>query len=139
MSCVAIMRDRNSEIKSSIRSNRAPTKRTVESECITLGDYVIYFSCQMEIVRRSAFGAQRSAFGGLGRSSAWRCKDGKARRLRASERLCLRKRVRRDALLTGGEESEMLCAFEPAALDQSLDQLRELNSSLTGSAVLTLP
>ena len=34
---------------------------------------------------------------------------------------------------------EMLCAFEPAALDQFLEQMRELNSSLTGSALLALP
>ena len=34
---------------------------------------------------------------------------------------------------------EMLCAFEPAALDQFVEQTRELNSSLTGSAVLALP
>lgn len=34
---------------------------------------------------------------------------------------------------------EMLCAFEPAALDQFLKQMRELGSSLTGSAVLALP
>jgi len=34
---------------------------------------------------------------------------------------------------------EMVCAFEPAALDQFLRQMRELNSSLTGSAVLALP
>ena len=34
---------------------------------------------------------------------------------------------------------EMLCAFEPAALDQFLEQMRELNSSLWGSAVLALP
>ena len=34
---------------------------------------------------------------------------------------------------------EMLCAFDPAALDQFVEQMRELNSSLTGSAVLALP
>jgi hypothetical protein len=37
------------------------------------------------------------------------------------------------------ERVEMLSAFEPAALDQFVTQMRELNSSLTGSAVLTLP
>ena len=31
---------------------------------------------------------------------------------------------------------EMLCAFEPAALDSFVEEMRELNSSLTGSAVL---
>jgi hypothetical protein len=36
------------------------------------------------------------------------------------------------------ERVEMHCAFEPAALDQFVDQMRELNSSLTGSAVLVL-
>jgi hypothetical protein len=36
------------------------------------------------------------------------------------------------------EHVEMLCALEPAALDQFVKQMRELNSSLTGSAVLTL-
>lgn len=33
---------------------------------------------------------------------------------------------------------EMLCAFEPAALDLFVQQMRELNFSLAGSAVLTL-
>ena len=33
---------------------------------------------------------------------------------------------------------EMLCAFEPAALDQFVEQMRELNSALTGSASLAL-
>jgi hypothetical protein len=33
---------------------------------------------------------------------------------------------------------ELLSAFEPAALDQFVDQMRVLNSSLTGSAVLGL-
>jgi hypothetical protein len=33
---------------------------------------------------------------------------------------------------------EMLCAFEPAALDQFVQQMRELNSALTGSAELAL-
>ncbi len=33
---------------------------------------------------------------------------------------------------------EMLCAFEPAALDQFVQQMRELNSSLEGSAMLAL-
>lgn len=37
------------------------------------------------------------------------------------------------------ERVEMLCAFEPAALDQLVEQMRELNSSLTGLAVLALP
>jgi hypothetical protein len=37
------------------------------------------------------------------------------------------------------ERVEMLSVFEPAALDQFVEQMRELNSSLTGSAVLTLP
>ena len=37
------------------------------------------------------------------------------------------------------ERVEMLCALEPAALDQFVKQMHELNSSLTGSAVLTLP
>ena len=37
------------------------------------------------------------------------------------------------------ERVEMLSALEPAALDQFVRQMRELNSSLTGSAVLTLP
>jgi len=37
------------------------------------------------------------------------------------------------------ERVEMLCMFEPAALDQFVKQMRELNSSLTGSAVLALP
>ena len=41
---------------------------------------------------------------------------------------------RRDA----AERVEMLCAFEPAALDQFVEQMRELNSSLRGSAVLAL-
>jgi hypothetical protein len=41
---------------------------------------------------------------------------------------------RRDA----AERVEMLCAFEPAALDHFVEQMRELNSSLTGSAVLAL-
>jgi len=41
---------------------------------------------------------------------------------------------RRDA----PERVEMLCAFEPAALDQFVEQMRELNSSLAGSAVLAL-
>ena len=41
---------------------------------------------------------------------------------------------RRDA----AERVEMLCAFEPAALDQFVLQMRELNSSLRGSAVLAL-
>jgi hypothetical protein len=36
------------------------------------------------------------------------------------------------------ERVEMLCAFEPAALDQFVEQMREVNSSLTGSAVLAL-
>ena len=36
------------------------------------------------------------------------------------------------------ERVEMLCAFEPAALDQFVSQMRELNSSLRGSAVLAL-
>lgn len=36
------------------------------------------------------------------------------------------------------ERVEMLCAFEPAALDQFVQQMRELNSSQTGSAVLVL-
>jgi hypothetical protein len=43
---------------------------------------------------------------------------------------------RRDSL---AQRVEMLCAFEPAALDQFLEQMRELSFSLTGSAVLTLP
>jgi len=43
----------------------------------------------------------------------------------------------RGDLLT--QRVEMLCAFEPAALDHFLEQMRELSSSLTGSAVLTLP
>jgi hypothetical protein len=42
---------------------------------------------------------------------------------------------RRDLL---AQRVEMLCAFEPAALDQFLEQMRGLNSSLTGSAVLAL-
>lgn len=33
---------------------------------------------------------------------------------------------------------EMLCAFEPAALDQFVEQMRALNSALTGSALLML-
>jgi hypothetical protein len=41
---------------------------------------------------------------------------------------------RRDA----AERVEMLCPFEPAALDQFVEQMRELSSSLTGSAVLAL-
>jgi hypothetical protein len=41
----------------------------------------------------------------------------------------------RDSL---AERVEMLCTFEPAALDQFVEQIRELNSSLTGSAVLAL-
>ena len=36
------------------------------------------------------------------------------------------------------ERVELLCALEPAALDQFVKQMRELNSSLTGSAVLAL-
>src|SRR5580692_1693783 len=36
------------------------------------------------------------------------------------------------------ERVEVLCAFEPAALDQFVEQMRELNSSLKGSAVLPL-
>jgi hypothetical protein len=36
------------------------------------------------------------------------------------------------------ERVEMLCAFEPAALDHFVEQMRELNSSLTGSAFLAL-
>jgi len=43
---------------------------------------------------------------------------------------------RRDLL---AERVEMLSTLEPAALDQFVEQMRELNSSLTGSAVLTLP
>ncbi|HEX3435283.1 MAG TPA: hypothetical protein VHT24_00835 [Pseudacidobacterium sp.] len=43
---------------------------------------------------------------------------------------------RRDLL---AERVEMLCAFEPAALDQFVEQMRKLNSSLMGSAVLALP
>ena len=42
---------------------------------------------------------------------------------------------RRDSL---AERVEMLCTFEPAALDQFVERMRELNSSLSGSAVLTL-
>ena len=41
----------------------------------------------------------------------------------------------RDSL---AERVEMLCGFEPAALDEFVSQLRKLNSSLTGSAVLAL-
>jgi hypothetical protein len=41
----------------------------------------------------------------------------------------------RDSL---AERVEMLCAFEPAALDEFASQMRRLNSSLTGSAVLAL-
>jgi len=37
------------------------------------------------------------------------------------------------------ERVEMLSTFEPAALDNFVEQMRELNSSLTGSAVFTLP
>jgi hypothetical protein len=36
------------------------------------------------------------------------------------------------------ERVEMLCAFEPAELDQFVNQLHELNSSLVGSAALML-
>jgi len=36
------------------------------------------------------------------------------------------------------ERVEMLCDFEPAALDEFVEQMRELNSSLAGSAVLAL-
>lgn len=36
------------------------------------------------------------------------------------------------------ERVEMLSAFEPAALDQFVKEMRELNSSLAGSAVLAL-
>jgi hypothetical protein len=36
------------------------------------------------------------------------------------------------------ERVEMLCAFEPAALDEFAGQMRKLNSSLTGSAELAL-
>lgn len=43
---------------------------------------------------------------------------------------------RRDLL---AERVEMLSTLEPAALDQFVEQMGELNSSLTGSAVLTLP
>jgi hypothetical protein len=37
------------------------------------------------------------------------------------------------------ERVEMLSVFEPAALDRFVIQMRELNSTLTGSAVLRLP
>lgn len=43
--------------------------------------------------------------------------------------------AQRDSL---AERVEMLCAFEPAALDEFVGQMRKLNSSLTGSAVLAL-
>ena len=36
------------------------------------------------------------------------------------------------------ERVEMFCAFEPAALDKFVEQMRGLDSSLTGSAVLAL-
>ena len=36
------------------------------------------------------------------------------------------------------ERVEMFCAFEPAALDQFVEQVRELNTSLTGTALLPL-
>jgi hypothetical protein len=42
---------------------------------------------------------------------------------------------RRDLL---AQRVEMLCAFEPAALDQFVEQMRKLNSLLIGSAVLAL-
>jgi hypothetical protein len=36
------------------------------------------------------------------------------------------------------EQVEMLCSFEPAALDLFVKQMHELDTSLTGSAMLTL-
>jgi len=36
------------------------------------------------------------------------------------------------------ERVEVLAPFEPAAVDKFVEQIRELHSSLTGSAVLTL-
>lgn len=43
--------------------------------------------------------------------------------------------VNRDSLT---ERVDMLCTFEPAALDQFVQRMYELNSSLEGSAVLAL-
>jgi hypothetical protein len=95
---------------------------------------LVGFPVKLEDKREVTFGAYGPKFAGGAMTLQFACIDGAGH---CQLHVTMEADYDRGNLLA--ERVEMLSAFEPAALDQFVKQMRELNSSLTGSAVLTLP
>jgi hypothetical protein len=91
------------------------------------------FPMNLEDKREMTFGAFGPAFGGGAMTMQFACVDGAGHC-----RLHLTIEAEYDERDLFAERVEVLAPFEPAAVDKFVEQIRELNSSLTGSAVLTL-
>lgn len=92
------------------------------------------FPVGLEDQREAMFGAFGPKFAGGAMKLKFACIDGAGH---CQLHVTIEADYDRGELLA--QRVEMLCAFEPAALDQFLEQMRELNSSLKGSAVLAIP
>jgi hypothetical protein len=91
------------------------------------------FTVDLKDQRELTFGAFGPKFAGGAMTLGFSCVDGAGHC-----RLRLIIEADYDVQAPVAQRVEMLCAFEPAALDHFVQQMRELNSSLTGSAVLAL-